>query len=187
MSTIAAEFIALAGALDAQPESSWDTPSLCEGWRVREVVAHMTMPVRYSTDQFMAELQDCGGDFTVLSNRVASRDAALPHAQLLANLRDEDLHQWTPPGGGEVGALNHVVVHGLDITVPLGLGRLSPDNTARSVLDDLAAGRTHERFGVDLHGLQLRATDLNWSYGSGTPVTGTAADLILRMSGRNFG
>ena len=25
----------------------WDAPSLCEGWRTREVVAHMTMPARY--------------------------------------------------------------------------------------------------------------------------------------------
>jgi uncharacterized protein (TIGR03083 family) len=187
MSTIAAEFLALADALETQPESGWDAPSLCDGWRVREVVAHMTMPVRYGTDQFMAELQDCGGDFTVLSNRVAARDATLPRADLLANLRDDTLHQWTPPGGGAAGALNHVVVHGLDITVPLGLGRLAADDTARSVLDDLATGRTHERFGVDLDGLQLQATDLDWGYGSGTPVTGTAADLILRMSGRELG
>ena len=42
----------------------WDAPSLCEGWRTREVVAHMTMPARYSGPAFMAELEAAGGDFT---------------------------------------------------------------------------------------------------------------------------
>ena len=31
---------------DLSPEQ-WDTASLCTGWRVREVVAHMTMAARY--------------------------------------------------------------------------------------------------------------------------------------------
>ena len=44
---------------------------------------------------------------------------------------------WTPPGGGYAGALNHVVIHGLDITVPLGVQRRSSGETIRVVLDDL--------------------------------------------------
>ncbi len=44
---VAAAYLELADLLDEAPESAWDTPSLCEGWRVREVVAHMTMPARY--------------------------------------------------------------------------------------------------------------------------------------------
>jgi len=99
----AAEYLALAELLDTQPEAAWDTQSLCEAWRVREVVAHMTMPVRYTMEQFGAELQACEGDFTRLSNTVASRDAALPVDVLVGNLRDEMLHAWTPPGGGSTG------------------------------------------------------------------------------------
>ena len=44
---VEAEFLSLAELLDGLPDAGWDTPSLCEGWRVREVVAHLTMPVRY--------------------------------------------------------------------------------------------------------------------------------------------
>ena len=66
--TVAAEFVRLADLLDAASDAQWDTPSLCAGWRVREVVAHMTMAARYSEEQFMAELQRCGFDFTRLSN-----------------------------------------------------------------------------------------------------------------------
>jgi uncharacterized protein (TIGR03083 family) len=134
-SAIASEFLALADLLNTLPDSGWDTPSLCAGWRVREVVAHLTMPVRYSAEQFMAELRDCDGDFTRLSNVVASRDAALPASDLVPSLRDEMMHHWTPPGGGFIGALNHVVIHSLDITVPLGVRRRSTDETLRVVMD----------------------------------------------------
>jgi uncharacterized protein (TIGR03083 family) len=184
-SAVTKEYLALADLLDPLADARWDTPSLCAGWRVREVVAHMTMPVRYSTAQFMAELQDCEGDFTRLSDRVASRDGALPTSVLMGNLRDATLHQWTPPGGGWTGALNHVVIHGLDITVPLGT-RHPPDEALRFVLDDLTGGGTHAHFGFDLDGLSLRATDTDWSFGSGPPISGAAEDLALLVCGRKL-
>ena len=56
----------------------WDAPSLCEKWRTREVVAHVTMPARYDGPAFMAELEAAGGDFTRLSDAIAARDGALP-------------------------------------------------------------------------------------------------------------
>ena len=51
---VAAEFVALADLLDSATDTQWDTPSLCAGWRVREVIAHMTMAARYPEDKFMA-------------------------------------------------------------------------------------------------------------------------------------
>jgi uncharacterized protein (TIGR03083 family) len=183
---VAAEFTWLADALDGLADAAWDTPSLCAGWRVREVVAHMTMAVRYAPPEFYAELQASNGDFTLLSNRVAARDAALPTTTLLANLRDEAMHAWIPPGGGPIGALSHVVIHGLDITVALGVARPVPDETILAVLDHLTIGGGHANFGFDLDRLCLRATDVNWSFGSGTPISGTTADLALLVSGRSL-
>lgn len=183
---VAAEFLALAELLDGLAHDAWDTPSLCAGWRVREVVAHMSMPVRYSPEEFYAELRVCGGDFTRLSDRVAFRDAALPTDVLVGNLRDEMMHRWVPPGGGPMGALNHVVIHGLDVTVPLDLSRQPPEETIRAALDDLSGGGTHARFGMALAGLSLRATDMEWTFGSGTPITGPAADLALLLCGRTL-
>jgi len=50
----------LPGATDhSATKAQWDTPSLCAGWRVREVVAHMTMAARYPEDELMAELRRC--------------------------------------------------------------------------------------------------------------------------------
>lgn len=181
---VAAEYLALADVLDRLSPAQWDTPSLCEGWRVREVVAHVTMPARYSEDVFMAELRECDFDFTRLSNQIATRDAELTTTELVGNMRDEVLHEWTPPGGGYQGALNHVVIHGLDITVPLGEPRRPPDTTIRIVLDDLTEGGVAARFGTDISGHSLHATDLDWSYGSGAPLRASAADLVLYMCGR---
>ena len=41
-------------------------------------------------------------------------------------------------------------------------------------------------FGVDLDGVELRAQDMEWALGSGTPLTGTAADLLLVLCGRTL-
>lgn len=181
---VGAEFLALAGLLDSATEAQWDTPSLCAGWRVREVVAHMTMAARYSEEEFMAELGRYEFDFGRLSNEVAARDAKLPSSDLVANLRSEVMQHWTPPGGGWHGALNHVVIHGLDVTVPLGVPRRSPDATMRVVLDDLTAGGVQQHFGTNIEGRSLQATDLDWSYGSGSALRGPAELLAAMMCGR---
>lgn len=181
---VAAEFLALADLLDPASDTQWDTPSLCEGWRVREVIAHMTMAARYSEEDFMAELRRCDFDFGRLSNLVAARDAELPTGELVANLRSDLMHRWEPPGGGIHGALNHVVIHGLDVTVPLGVPRRSTDETIRVVLDDLTEGGMHEHFGTNIDGRTLQASDFDWSYGSGPALRGAAGDLAVVLCGR---
>jgi uncharacterized protein (TIGR03083 family) len=162
---------------DQLREQDWDRPSLCVGWRVRELIAHLTMPARYTREQFGLELAAANGDFTLLSNLIAARDGELSVAELLADLSSPVLAGWQPPVGGAIGALNHVVVHGLDATNALGLPRACSDEAARIILDSLAGGGA-ERFGVQLAGLQLIADDLDWQSGSGRTVTGSAAELI---------
>jgi uncharacterized protein (TIGR03083 family) len=181
---VAAEFTSLADLLSGATDAQWDTWSLCAGWRVREVVAHLTMAARYPEQEFMAELQRCGFDFTRLSNEIASRDANLPVSQLVACLRSEVMRQWAPPGGGYHGALNHVVIHGLDVTVPLGVPRRCPDETIRVVLDGLTRDGGHGHFGIAVEGRCLQASDLDWSYGSGAALRGAAGDLALALCGR---
>ena len=181
---VAAEFLALADLLDSATDVQWDTPSLCAGWRVREVIAHMTMAARYSEEEFMAELRRCDFDFSRLSNQIATRDAGLPGSELVANLRSDVMHHWTPPGGGYHGALNHVVIHGLDAAVPLGVRGRVPEETIRVVLDDLTQGGGHAHFGTSIEGCSLRATDPDRSYGSGPALHGPAGYLALVLCGR---
>jgi uncharacterized protein (TIGR03083 family) len=184
---VAAALTELADVLEAQPATAWDSPSLCERWRVREVVAHVSNAARYQPDGFMAEVQADGGDFGATIDRLAARDGELDPEVLLGNLRAERLHRWIPPGGGPEGALTHAVIHGLDVTTPLGAKPWLADAARRRVLDILTASEVHAVFGTRIDGVRLRATDLDWSHGTtGTTVEGTADDLILALSGRHL-
>ncbi len=183
---VAEEYLALADLLASSPVEVWEAPSLCVGWRTREVVAHMTMPARYSGPAFMAELAAAGGDFTRLSNEVAARDGALPAARLLDDLRSEVLHAWQPPGGGVEGALTHCVIHALDIIEAVPLDRTVPEARVRAVLDLLRAPDGLNLFGVELAGVRLEADDMEWCCGSGDVVSGPGQALVLVLSGRSL-
>ncbi|MEU2512052.1 maleylpyruvate isomerase family mycothiol-dependent enzyme [Streptomyces syringium] len=181
---IAAERRELADLFDTLRTDQWNEQSLCAGWRVREVAAHMTMGFRLSLPATLGELAKARGNLHRMTDRVARRDAAAHSTTALASfLRDNAHHPWTPPVGGLAAALGHDVVHGLDITVALGLDRRIPEKRLRILLDNIRPS-TLKFFGADLDGVRLCAEDLDWSYGSGAPVFGAAQDLLLLAYGR---
>ncbi len=168
--------------LNELSEDEWDRPSLCEGWRVREVVAHITMPYRHSSRTILTALVRARGKFDVVADRLARRDAAEgSSSQLLGLLRDNVKHRWTPPGGGQLGALSHDVIHGLDITEALGLAPVSPPERVMYVLNSPQLTRA---FKVDLTGYDLSATDTRYRHGEGDPVRLPSKDLLLICTGR---
>jgi uncharacterized protein (TIGR03083 family) len=183
---IASERRELAAVLDGLSAGEWDAPSLCDGWTVAHVVAHLTMPLRYSRRRFLLELAKAGGSFQRMSDAVAARDARRPRTELIAFLRENARNPWKPPGGGYQGALTHDVIHGLDITYPLGIELPIPAEPMRTVLDLVAEPKTRKHFGVDVDGIELRAVDLDWSWGSGAPIWGRAKDLALLLTGRHL-
>jgi uncharacterized protein (TIGR03083 family) len=184
---IAAQRGELAAVLNRLPASGWDEPTLCAGWRVREVVAHVTMPFRYSGRRFAVELAKSRGRFNDMADRLARRDAArMSPAELAGTVEANVSHPWRPPGGGFDGALAHDLIHGLDITVPLGLAFAIPEERLRRVLPASITEKSVTFFGADLAGVEFRARDLDWTLGSGTPLTGTAADLLLAVCGRKL-
>ena len=176
-------FERLADLLAAPGADTWDAPSLCEKWQVRHVVAHVTMPARLTPEQYGAEMAAAGGDFGVLSDTVAARDGALPPSQLLDALRSPALHAWQPPGGGAAGALSHAVIHSLDVTVALDRPAVAPAEAVVAVLDQITAAHG-AWFGVDLSGVRLEATDLDWSWGDGDVVRADSGALVALVSGR---
>ena len=178
-----AELLSATDATDATSVDTWDAPSLCDKWLVRHVVAHVTMPVRLTPAQFGAELAAAGGDFAVLSDTVAARDASLPAADLLDQLRSAKLHAWQPPGGGAAGALSHAVIHSLDVTIALERPAVAPAEAVTTVLDQLTAAHG-AWFGVDLTDVRLEAADTDWSWGSGRLVRADSGSLVALLSGR---
>jgi uncharacterized protein (TIGR03083 family) len=182
-SWVAPTYTGLADFLDDGALGTWDAPSLCEKWLVRHVVAHVTMPVRLTPEQFGAEMAAAGGDFAVLSDTVALRDGALPVADLLDQLRSPRLHAWQPPGGGAAGALAHAVIHSLDVTVALGRPPVAPVEATVAVLDQLTAANG-SLFGLDLTDARLEATDTAWSWGTGRLVRADSGSLVALAAGR---
>ncbi|WP_335934830.1 maleylpyruvate isomerase family mycothiol-dependent enzyme [Streptomyces sp. PTD5-9] len=183
---IAAERRELADLLDGLRPEQWDEPSLCAGWRVREVAAHMSTGFRHGLPTTLVELAKARGGLHRMTDRVARRDAdAHSTARLAAFLRDNAYHPWTPPVGGLAAALGHDVVHGLDITVPLGIDRRVPEERLRVLFAGIRP-RSLKFFGADIDGVRLCADDLDWSYGDGQPVYGAAQDLLLVAYGRRL-
>jgi uncharacterized protein (TIGR03083 family) len=173
----------LADLLTTTAVDTWDAPSLCEKWPVRHVIAHVTMPVRLTPEQFGAEMAAAGGDFTVLSDTVATRDASLPVADLLDQLRSPRLHAWQPPGGGAAGALSHAVIHSMDVTIALDRPAVAPVEAATAVLDQLTAA-SGTWFGLDLTGVRLEAADTDWNWGNGQLVRADSGSLVALLGGR---
>jgi uncharacterized protein (TIGR03083 family) len=182
--SITAERRELAAMLAGLSAEQWDAPTLCDGWTVRHVVAHLTMPFRYSAPVFVLKLALAGGRFQRMSDAVARRDAARPAAELIAAVRDNAEHPWKPPGGGYEGALVHDVIHTLDITSPLRIEHPFPAGSLRTVLDAVSAPKARRFFGARADGVELRATDLDWANGHGAPLLGQARDLALLLTGR---
>lgn len=177
------QYAALADTLAAAPPAIADGPSRCAGWAVRHVVAHLTMPARYDEQAFGRELAAAGYDFAALSETIARRDAERPFTDLLSDLRSDVLAGWVPPQGGPMGALSHVVIHGLDVTTANALPRSADDRATRIVLDQLADPATNP-FGAARPGVRFRATDLDWTFGEGEPCEDTAGELLLLLAGR---
>ena len=71
-----AERSRLVGPLEELPESGWDHHSLCEGWRIREVVAHMTMPYRTTPLAMLSGLARARFRFDRFADAAARRDTA---------------------------------------------------------------------------------------------------------------
>jgi uncharacterized protein (TIGR03083 family) len=184
-SFVAPTYNKLAALLEASSAEVWDAQSLCEKWLVRNVVAHVAMPVRLTPEMFGAEMAAAGGNFEVLSDTVALRDASLPVAELLRQLRSAQLHHWEPPGGGSVGAMTHAVIHSADVTVALDWPPAAPDEAQIAVLEQLTAF-DKPLFGIDLTGVRLEATDASWSWGEGRLVRADSASLIALLGGRTL-
>ncbi|WP_270889029.1 maleylpyruvate isomerase family mycothiol-dependent enzyme [Pedococcus sp. 5OH_020] len=186
MATVVAERQAFGDVLRELADGDWDSASLCEGWRVREVVAHMTMPFRYSAPRLLGEMVRSRGSFARMADRVARRDAQAPIDALLDDWLKNQNHPWKPPGGGLKGALTHDIVHGLDITIPLGVDHPVGVGAMRLVLDHATTPLSLKHFNLDLTGIRLEADDVDWAFGDGQPFRGPARYLLMALMDRRL-
>lgn len=160
------------------------TPSLCSGWSVHDVLAHLVVPLEVGIPRFALTMLTSRGNFDRANDRLTRR-LARPTTELAEVLRRKAESRFTPPGSGPEAPLTDLVVHGLDIRRPLGLPREIPPVRLRTALDFAVtapvAGAATRRA---LAGLRFETDDLDWSSGSGPTVRGPADALVLAITGR---
>ena len=164
-------------------ESQWDAPTLCEGWAVRDVVAHVVSYEGLSVGQLVSRF--ARGMFRLSrvnqSGLAPLRDAP-PEALLHALERNLQPAGLTTAFGGRV-ALIDALVHHQDIRRPLGLSRAVPPQRLRAalpfaVLAPPIRGAWHAR------GAKVVASDLDWSYGRGPEARGPGEAVLMVLAGR---
>lgn len=174
----------LADFFDGLDDDQLATPSLCDAWSVRDVLGHLVMPLAGSTLGFVREVVRARGSLDRASVAVAQELARRPVAELTALLREHADQHGRAPGVGPMGQMADGCVHLRDCARPLGL----PDDVDlsdwRLVLDWLPGGVPGLVPKRRLDGLSLRATDQDWSWGSGTLVEGPSEALAMAVVGR---
>ncbi|MGY1665551.1 maleylpyruvate isomerase family mycothiol-dependent enzyme [Geodermatophilus sp. SYSU D00696] len=181
--TIDAQRSSLADLLDDLSPAEWETPSLCDAWRVRDVAAHLTLAQMRLRDGIVPAIR-AGGSFNRIIRDTALRVGPLPADEYGRRIRAMVGSRKRAPFISPIEPLTDVLVHGQDITIPLGRERPVPPVPAA-----VSARRAWDMsfpFGVRrrLAGLQLRATDSDLVLGEGAPVEGTTGDLLLVVTGR---
>jgi uncharacterized protein (TIGR03083 family) len=170
-------------ALGTLTDAQWETASLCTGWRVRDVVAHMVETHLMTPPRFARKFAASGFRFNTFAAKGVALHATQPPARLLAEYR-ETASRTTAPPGPKVTWLVEAVIHGEDV------GRVTGTSVAVSpvalvAVADFCRGSTQLLHGKQRSaGLCLRATDVDWTVGDGLEVSGPAASLILAITGR---
>src|SRR5581483_8083521 len=97
-STIAAERRALADDLGSLTDAQWDTPSLCDEWTVRDVLAHMTATAKISPGAFFGKMISSGFSLTKVQAKDIARERGSSPAETLANFKAIFDSRKSPPG-----------------------------------------------------------------------------------------
>jgi len=180
--------------LEGLSTDQWDHPSLCEGWTVRHVAAHLTLQQQAIRDAvaFIAHhprmlrsvtLNATIHDSAVLQAQLLSSQEVI--ARIRAMIGSRRHNAFVTP----LETLTDILVHGQDIALPLGL-----DLTIRPAAGELAATRRWDTRGtwlamvnrrLPLDGYRLTATDITWTRGHGPEVVGPIGALLLLLTGRD--
>lgn len=178
-----AERTDLADLLDTLTPAQWAAPSLCEGWRVRDVVAHV---MSFDSVTFAGMVRRAiRGRMRHINQVGVDELASLTTEQLLQRLRAHLRPQGLATTLGGRLALLDVTIHHQDIRRPLGMPRQIPAPRLRRVLADSVRSPELPAWRL-ARGLRLAPTDLDWTHGSGPDVTGPAEAVLMAITGRRI-
>ncbi|WP_067518538.1 maleylpyruvate isomerase family mycothiol-dependent enzyme [Nocardia uniformis] len=156
----------------------WETPTLCAGWRVRDLVGHLQTDT-VSLPNYLLMTVRAGFAVDRVNQALVDRFAALPPQELVDRLAGSN--GWFTRFSPGL-ALSDMFVHQQDIRRPLGRPRTEiPAGRLLAVLNYPDPFAKPKRY---LRGLRWEATDVDWTKGSGPLVRGPGEALALAMVGR---
>ena len=163
----------------------WNKPSLCIGWTVKEVAAHMLVIPTMSKGQVFRAF--AGSRFNLdrmNATLVARLTSQKSTADIVAATRDSAASKSVPPGLKLKGVFNELVVHSSDISEAVGKQFDLPTADYVACLEFLKDVQPVFGARQRIAGLTLQATDTDWSTGSGPVVSGPSRLLLLATAGR---
>jgi uncharacterized protein (TIGR03083 family) len=167
---------------DLEP-TRWSTPSLCTGWTVEDVLAHMVATAKKSPPDFFLGLASTTFRFNAMSAKDVAREKGSSGSATLENF-NSTLDMTRHPPGPLMAMLGEQVVHGEDIRRPLGIVREYPEKSLTQVADFFKRSNLLIGGKRRVSGITLRATDADWSSGEGPEVHGPMVSLVLMIAGR---
>ncbi|MFC4606023.1 maleylpyruvate isomerase family mycothiol-dependent enzyme [Rhodococcus kronopolitis] len=183
--TIHTERTALADDLASLTDEQWSTPSLCRGWSVWETLGHLTATAKMTPAKFVLGMLGTGFRFESFAAKNIARETAGSPADTLAEFRSVRGSTSAPPGPVD-SWLGETIVHAEDIRRPLGIAHTYPADAVIRVADFYSGSNLLIGTKTRISGLTLRATDTDWSTGSGPEVTGPMLSLLMAMTGREI-
>ena len=184
------ERLSLLDLLRTLTPAEWATPSLCAGWTVQDVAAHLAWAPALTLRQGLTELVRAGLRPDRLITGSAVRWSRRGPTAILDQLQQDADTDATPPAVPPAAVEVDAVVHALDIRRPLGRPH-AIDPTAFGVAADFCAGArwpSSTMLGgpatARVRGLRLVASDQDWSWGQGQEVRGPGEVLLLVLTGR---
>jgi uncharacterized protein (TIGR03083 family) len=181
--SIDAERAGLADLLDDLSPAEWEKPSLCDAWLVRDVAVHLTQ-AHMGLGTVLIGAVRARGSFDRMVRDAALRAAPLSATECARRLRAMVGSRRTAPFITPREPLIDVLVHGQDITLPLGRTRSMPTTAAAAAAQRVWDVGFPFRARRRLAECRLAATDTDWAVGSGAPVEGPIAALLLLVTGR---
>ena len=175
----------LVEVLEELSEQDWHHPSLCQGWTVRQVAAHVALQNTTWSMMPRAVLDMArSGGMNGAIHAMACRHAKNPVGQIIAEIRDR-VGVWRPlPSVTYRDTAVDYLVHAQDIAVPLGRRLDMPADAAVVAADRVWTSDRMFHARKKLAAYRLIATDTTWSAGQGEEVTGPISVLLLLLTGR---
>ena len=181
---ISAQRVRLADQFDGFGDDEWNTLSLCEGWRVRDVVGHLLSILEIPIGKFLLNVVKAR-NFDRYSDQVAREIGARDPQAIVAAFRAKANTRFAPPIVGPIAPLTDIYVHTRDIQRPLGLPSQLDPGVMPTILNYVSGGRARGFVPSSrTTGLRFEATDLDWSIGAGPLVSGTGEAIVMVATNR---